>query len=85
MINSRKRFKLFNKAMEYFNSVGFEIKYVYLYNDTILYRVYNYRLGIRKQYTLIIYDFNFTIQYLRTHSKYLYWKQKETSKNYKIK
>jgi len=85
MINSKKRFKLFNKLMEYFNCIDFKIKYVYLYNDTILYRVYNCKFEIRKQYTIIIYDFNFTINYLRINCKQLKYKQKEISKNYKIK
>ena len=84
MINSRKRFKIFNKAINYFITLGFEIKSVYLYDTVIDLTVCKYKNEIRIRYKLRIYDFMFVIYYLRTHSKHLYWKQKEISKNYKI-
>lgn len=85
MINSRKRFKLFNKAMDFFITLGFEIKYVHLFESIIQFRVYNNRFEVRKHYIFSIANSNFTIEYIRINCKHLKYKQKENSKNYKIK
>ena len=84
MINSRKRFKLFNKAMDYFITLGFDIKYVHLFDNVIQFKVYSYKFRVRKRYIISIYDFNFTIEYLRTNCKHLKYRQNQISKNYKI-
>ena len=47
MINSRKRFKLFNKAINFFITLGFEIKSVYLYDTVIDLTTYKERNGIK--------------------------------------
>lgn len=85
MINTEKRFKFFNKAIDYFTNFNFEIKSIHLYNDVIQLKVYNNRFGIRHHYIISIYDYNFTIKYIRSNCKHFKYKQKEISNNYKIK